>query len=152
MYDNRTDAEYLEMKVLTASPAQLHLLILEGAIRHARQARESLVSQDWETSFELLNRSREFVSELLGGLNAEQAPEMVESLKQLFTFAFRNLALADLEREPTRVDSAVHVLELHRETWLELLSQLPAATPALKGPHIPMTKEAPPLTTLDWQG
>lgn len=152
MYDNRMDAEYLEMKVLTASPAQLHLLILEGAIRHARQAREALVSQDWEASFDLLNRSREFVSELLGGLKDDQAPEMVESLKQLFTFAYRNLALADLEREPTRVDSALRVLELHRETWLELLTQLPATTATLNGPHISTSQDAPPLTKLDWEG
>ncbi|MCA8984756.1 MAG: flagellar export chaperone FliS [Planctomycetaceae bacterium] len=141
MYPARLDEEYLEMKVLTASPQQLHLMVLEAAIRHARQARQALEQSDRENSHLLLNRSREFVTELIGGLNPEQSPEMVLSLQQLFAFAYRNLVMADLEGNPARIDDALRILELHRETWLELIQIFPT-TQNLE------TSSG----TVDWQG
>lgn len=71
-----------------------------------------------------MNRSRECVSELIAGLNPDQAPEMVQSLKNLFVFVYRSLAMADLETSPARVDDAIRILESHRDTWLELIDKL----------------------------
>jgi len=124
MYSAHYEDEYLESKVLTAPPLQLHLLTVEGAIRFARQAKLALEEKQFEQSHNLLNRSRECVSELIAGLNPEQAPEMVTSLKNLFAFVYRALAMADLETNPARVDDAVQILERHRETWLELIDKL----------------------------
>ena len=134
--------EYLESKVMTAPPQQLHLMVLEGAIRHARQARIALEQQDWENLYHALNRSRDFISELIGGLNPDPAPDMVESVKLLFLLAFRQLALADMNRDMHALDSAIHILSLHRETWLELMAQLPGQATA--------TQDT--TTTCDWQG
>ena len=43
--------EYLKTKVLTASPAELRLLLLDGSIRFAEQARMGLVNKDFEQSY-----------------------------------------------------------------------------------------------------
>ncbi|MBR9800923.1 MAG: flagellar export chaperone FliS [Rubinisphaera brasiliensis] len=124
MYPAQYEDEYLESKVLTAPPLQLHLLTVEGALRFARQAKVSLEEKQFEQSHDLLNRSRECVSELIAGLNPDQAPEMVQSLKNLFVFVYRSLAMADLETSPARVDDAIRILESHRDTWLELIDKL----------------------------
>ena len=124
MYPAQYEDEYLESKVLTAPPLQLHLLTVEGALRFARQAKVSLEEKQFEQSHDLLNRIRECVSELIAGLNPDQAPEMVQSLKNLFVFVYRSLAMADLETSPARVDDAIRILESHRDTWLELIDKL----------------------------
>ena len=138
MYDN----EYLESKVLTASGPQLHLMVVEGAIRFARQGKESLEKQDYELSHERLTRSREFVTELISGLNPEMAPEMITTLKELFAYIYRNLALADIKLEVEPIETALTLLNSHRETWLELVQQLPEQ----------QTAESPAQAPTEWEG
>jgi flagellar protein FliS len=106
--------------VLTASPHRLHLLVVDGAIRFARQAQAALLDRKWEQLDRLLSRSRDCVSELIGGLRPEQSPELAAQCKELFVFAYRNLVQSDLERDAGRIEAAVKVLERHRETWQEL--------------------------------
>ncbi len=121
MYEN----EYLETQVMTAPGPQLHLMVVDGSIRFARQGKLALQEKDFELSHECLNRSREFLSEMISGLNPEVAPEMVGSLKQLFAYIYRELALADINHQPEHIDNAIQVLEKHRAAWVELIEQLP---------------------------
>jgi flagellar protein FliS len=118
------DDQYLEAKVMTATPHQLHLLVVDGAIRHATRAEQALEQQDIETAHLSLSSSRDFVSELISGLNADQAPQLIESLKALFVFVYRKLVAADTEHNPQLVRDALLVLRKHRDTWAELTQQL----------------------------
>lgn len=131
-------AEYLEAQVMTAGPHRLHLLVVDGAIRFARRAQEALEHQRWEELDAALSRSRDCMTELIGGLDAERSPDLTDRLKSLFAFVYRNLVLADLERNPVRLRDALRILEIHRETWLELGEQLAreqAAREAVPTPH-----------------
>ncbi len=116
--------EYLENQVMTATPARLHLMVVDGAIRYAKLAVESLENDDIEGWHMALNRSRQFVCEIVGGLDSEVAPEIAENLKALFAFVLQKMMLADAERDPEMVRAALSVLEIHRETWLMLQEQL----------------------------
>lgn len=118
------DDAYLEAQVMTAKPHHLHLMVVDGAVRFAVQAEEALRKNDIETAHVALNKSRACVSELISGLNPEHAPEMVERLKALFVFAYRNLAEADMQHDAARVSAALRVLRIHRETWTSLGEQL----------------------------
>jgi flagellar protein FliS len=117
-------AEYLESQVLTASPHRLHLMVVDGAIRFARRAEMALEMHRWDELDAALSRSRDCVAELLGGLDAEQSPDLADRLKALFAFVYRNLALADSERNAPRIQDAIRILEIHRETWIEVGEQL----------------------------
>ena len=112
--------EYLETQVMTATPHQLHLMVIDGAIRFATQAEEALQDDDFETAHFALNRSREFVTELVSGLDQERSEELANRLKSLFMLAYHNLVNADMKRDVALVQDALKVLTMHRETWLEL--------------------------------
>ena len=112
--------EYLETQVMTATPHQLHLMVIDGAIRYATQAEEALQENDFETSHFALNRSREFVTELIGGLDQERSDEIVNQLKSLFMFVYQNLVNADMKRDVSKARDALKILKMHRETWMEL--------------------------------
>ena len=113
-------ATYLETQVLTASPHRLHLMVVDAALRHARRGAEGIEQRQWDVMFLSLSKARDCLSELIGGLKPEVDPELVEPTKQLFVFVYRNLAKADFERNAALVQDAIRVLEIHRETWLEL--------------------------------
>jgi flagellar protein FliS len=115
--------EYLETRVLTARPEELHLMVVDGAIRHAGRAEEALNEQDFETAHFSLNRAREFTVELIAGLKDEHLPEVVGDLKRLFGFVYRSLNEADLQHDVEKVCGALKVLRIHQETWRQLLRE-----------------------------
>ena len=117
---------YLEARVMTASPEQLHLMVVDGAIRHCWAAEDALKAGDREAKWRALSEASRHVGELLGGLSAVD-DDFVDSLRGLFKFALRQLAMADAEDDPAKLASAVRVLELHRETWAALMERLVAA-------------------------
>jgi flagellar protein FliS len=149
------DDEYLEGRVLTARPEQLHLLVVEGAIRHARRAKQMFENGDEEGGLHELISSREFVGEMIGGLDRERGPEIVEQVAPLFIFVYRRLAEAEVLSEPGRIDDALRILEMHHETWLSLLDAAVPKAPA--GPPAPHATPAPPAYSAEsgsrsWSG
>lgn len=114
---------YLEAAVLSAKPYQLHLMVVQGAIRFAKQALHGLENQDYEVCHFSLNRSRDCVTELIGSMNADIAPEIVGNLRSLFAFAFRALSQADIQRNAEPIHAAIQILESHRETWMEVMQR-----------------------------
>ena len=115
---------YLETQVLTASPERLHLMVVDAAIRFARQGELAIEARNYETAFQALDRSRSCVNEILVGINRDPNPELAERLKALFLFVHRNLVQADLHKDAQRVRDALGILESHRQTWLELIGRL----------------------------
>jgi flagellar protein FliS len=126
---------YLETQVLTASPERLHLMVVDAAIRFARQGEAALETQDIEAAFLALGNCRSCVTEILGRINAEPNPELAERLKGLFVFVQRSLVFADLKRDPQLARDAVAILETHRQTWLTLMERVLQEKAALRGPH-----------------
>jgi flagellar secretion chaperone FliS len=120
---------YLESQVMTASPERLHLMIVDAAIRFARQAEEALSAAKFEAAFKFFSRSRACVSEILSGITSDPNPELANRLRGLFAFVQQLLTRAELSRDSQLVAQAVGVLEIHRETWLQLMGCLQAAQP-----------------------
>ena len=119
---NVTD-EYLETRVMTAAPEELHMMVVDGAVRNAAQAVEALQRNDFETSHFSLNRAREFVIELISGLDESRCEELVDIFKGLFGFVYRNLTDADLYHDAAKAEDALRILRMHRETWQQLLRE-----------------------------
>lgn len=114
-------------------------MVVDGAIRFARQGAAALQEGRWELMGQALGRSRSCVSELIGGLNSQEAPELAAQLGALFVFIYRSLTIAELEQSPQRIDDALRILELHRETWIELglkiRSEYAGASTPIAAPH-----------------
>lgn len=121
--------DYLENQVLTAKPHQLHLMVVDGAIRFAKRALEAAEAKNFEQAHFALDRSRDLVAEMIGGLDPNQQPELIEQLKALFVFVYQNLNHADVKQEASYIADAIKVLEIHRESWCELIEKLQESTP-----------------------
>lgn len=119
-----TANQYLKTKVLTASPAELRMLLIEGAIRFAHQAREGLIEKNYEKSFEGFSQSKAILMELINALRPEVDKSLCDKLAALYTFMFRRLIDANLEKDVTIVDEVIRLLNYERETWAMLLEKL----------------------------
>lgn len=116
--------EYLESRVMTAPPERLHLIVVEAALRFARIGAQALLDRKYDRSFAALSKARDCVNELMCSVQGGAQPELANQLKSLFFFCHRSLLQADFEHEPRHVEDAIRVLEIHRETWLELIGRM----------------------------
>ncbi|QDU42728.1 Flagellar protein FliS [Symmachiella dynata] len=126
--------QYLETQVLTAPPEQLHMLVVDGALRFARLGVQALGEANYELSHESFSRSREFVNELINGLKADGDEAMVVNLQAVFGFVYRALVDADGERDAQAATDAIKILEQHRQTWVELMEKISSERPATSTP------------------
>lgn len=120
---------YLESQVMTASSERLHQMIVDAAIRFARQAEEALELGKHEEAFFALNRSRDCVNEILSGIVSDPNPELADRLRGLFVYVYQNLTRADLLRDPQLARDAIQILETYRETWSQLIENVQKARP-----------------------
>lgn len=134
---------YLESRVLTAAPYQLHLLVVEAALRHARKAQEALQQRDFEVSYFGLTKARECLDELITGLNSEPLPDLSEGMKQLFLFVHRCFRLADLTHETKHIADGLRVLEMHRDNWLLAIERAAQERAALEPQSAPVSTPQP---------
>lgn len=115
---------YLRTKVLTATPEELRLMLLDGAIKFARQAREGLEKKNFEQSFTGFDRCRAIVLELMSAIRPEVDPELCKKVSGVYTYIFSELVNASFEKSVERCDKAIELLEYERETWAQLMAKL----------------------------
>ncbi len=116
--------EYLKTKVMTASPEQLTMMLYDGVVRFAEQARESLVNKDYENSYKLIIKAQNIVSEFISTLKDDYAPEISGQMRNLYLFCYQRLVEANLRRDCQKLDDAIKILKHMRETWSMLLDKI----------------------------
>lgn len=121
--------EYLEAKVQTANSAQLHLMLLDGALRFGREAEKGILRGD-EVAFQPpLMRAMDIVGELLAGVRHE-ATDLNAKLAQLYAFIYARLTSAYVNADKKMIAEALQILEVERETWRQAVEKLGAETAA----------------------
>lgn len=116
--------EYLKSKVMTASPEQLQMMLYDGAIRFAEQARQALQEQDVPAMHDRLLRAQRIVAELLSNLKADVYPELCGKLASLYTYVYGRLIDANLKKDISALDEALELLRYQRDTWQLLVEKL----------------------------
>lgn len=116
--------QYLRTKVLSASPEELRMMLIEGAIRFARTGREGLVEKNFEKSFENISQCKAIVMELLNALDSAHDPELCRQLSGLYTYMYKLLTDANIQHTLEPLDEAIKLLEYDRDTWKMLLEKV----------------------------
>ena len=115
---------YLRMRVMTATPEQLQMLLYDGAIRFAEQAKAALLERNFERSYNSIARVQKILTEMSCTLKHDVYPELCGKLASLYSFAYRKLIDANVNHTVESVDEALNVLRYQRETWALLLDQI----------------------------
>ncbi len=133
--------QYLDGKVLSASQPQLHLMLLDGACRFCRKARELWGNEeDLGVIDQLLGRAADIVGELTHGA-AAGSEETSKQLEEQYAFIYRELASCRINQSVENLDTCIELLAYERETWVLACKkhEEEAAKPRLAGvPHLSM--------------
>jgi len=129
---------YLETQIATATPQQLRLMLIEGALRQARQTAQALAEDSSGDALEPLIRCRSIVAELIAGIRAGSSP-LADKVLGIYLFLFQELTEAQLKKDAARVSGVIRVLEEERTTWQEVcatLAERPEASASLPSPEV----------------
>jgi flagellar protein FliS len=117
---------YLRTRVMTASREELRLLLLEGAIKFARQAREGLIGRNFEQVFSGTDNARNILMELITTIRSEPNPELADQVRALYTYMYVRLTEASFDKNLAKFDEVLKLLDYERETWIMLMDKLAA--------------------------
>ncbi len=111
---------YLESRVLTASPAKLQWMLIDGALKSVRRAEERLEAGDSMRANVELSHAESILSEIVGAMRKDVDPKLVEQSAAIYAFVIRRLTEAHLSAEIQPVRDAARVLEIELETWRQV--------------------------------
>jgi len=120
---------YLKTQILTASREQLQLMLFDGIIRFAEQAKRAIADRDYEVTHHFIGRSQKILLELISALRPEVHPDLCKNLSGLYGYVYRQLLRANVKKDPDAVDEALRVVRVLRDAWAELLDKLRSEQP-----------------------
>ena len=136
---NPTGAQnYLRTRVMTATPEQLQMMLYDGAIRFAEQAKAALDAGDFEKSYQSISRVQKILTEMSCGLKHDVLPELCEKLSALYSYVYRKLIDANVKHDVAAIEEAIGLLKYQRETWAMLLDTLGKTKAAAAATRIDM--------------
>jgi flagellar protein FliS len=110
---------YRTTQVQTSSPAELILLLYDGAIKYCRQAEAHLDNGERELAHNALLRSQDIIDELAVSLDFSAGEEIAQGLSQLYDYMGQRLVEANIHKDKAPITEVAAMLQELRETWAE---------------------------------
>ena len=79
-------------------------MLYDGAIRFTLQARDAIVIKDYVTSHDRLTRAQNIIMEMQNGLNYEVNRELCERVASIYSFLYRKLIEANVNRDVNAIE------------------------------------------------
>lgn len=107
-------ARYREAEVLSASPAQLVVIVYEHLLVNLRRARLQAADVDGGPRSDSLERARAALTELLVTLDHEKGGELATRLSSIYSFMLGELVILGVKPSVPRLDAIIALAgELH---------------------------------------
>ncbi|KRE44483.1 flagellar export chaperone FliS [Paenibacillus sp. Soil522] len=113
--------KYLETTVQTASPAQLLIMLFDGAIRFCRQGIAAIKDKNHPDANTNLLKVQEIINEFI--ITIDRSSPMADNLLRLYQYFNTRLFEANVKKivEPAE-EVLAHLLDL-KETWIQAAKQ-----------------------------
>ena len=117
--------QYRESEVLQADPVKLVTLMLDGALRFARQALKAIEDERVEDAHHFILRTYAIIAELMATLDFSHGKEIATQLEQVYDYALHLLKEANIRKDGTLVRQVIEIIEPLAATWREAFTGKP---------------------------
>jgi flagellar biosynthetic protein FliS len=117
MYSNGYNV-YKNNSVNYASKEQMLLMLVEGAVKFCKIARQAIVDKDVKKAHDALIRTQDIFSELIVSLDTTVG-EWAVQLSRVYAFIKEKLIEANMSKNLEIIDEIVPLIEDINETWKE---------------------------------
>ena len=114
-------AAYNRNKVLTASPAELTLMLYEGAIKFCNIAIVGIENKDIEKAHTNIIKTEKIIEEFLRSLD-EKYP-VYKEFEYVYVYLMRRLREANAYKDKEILEEVLTHLRSMRDTWKDVMNQ-----------------------------
>ena len=119
MLANRGYATYANNKVLTASPADLVLMLYEGAIKFCNIAIIAIEEKDIEKAHKNIMKVQNIILEFQATLDYKYAT--AKDFNEVYTYLLQRLREANVKKDKEILEEVLKHLRTMRDTWKEVM-------------------------------
>ena len=138
---------YQTQALMTASPAQLVVMLLEKATASLNEAIAAIEGEQIEDRWRANKRAMEIINHLDITLDMDRGGEIAENLRSLYSFALRRLVDVDFKNDTQAARDVIKLLEPILASWRELAQGgATAANETTSLPASPKAQDTPAAT------
>lgn len=110
---------YQRNAIMTASPAELTLMLYEGAIKFCNIALVALEKKEIEKAHTNLKKAQDIITELRVTLNRKY--KVWEDFERVYDYIYRRLVEGNITKDPEIIEDALKYIREMRDTWKEVM-------------------------------
>lgn len=114
-------AKYANNKVLTASPAELTLMLYEGAIKFCNLAKIDLEKKEYGDAMYHVQRARNIIVELQSTLDFKYP--VAKDFDLIYTYIFQLMVQCNRDHDMESLDEILVQLRELRDMWKQVIKQ-----------------------------
>lgn len=118
---NQAYAQYNKNKIMTASPAELTLLLYEGAIKFCNMAIIGIEQNDMVKAHVNIKKVEDIIIEFQSTLNHKYP--VAEDFDKIYKYIYDLLVQANIKKDKEILERALVELRGMRDTWKEVMNK-----------------------------
>ena len=118
-------SQYNNSKILTASPAELTLMLYEGAIKFCNIAIMGIEQNDIMKAHTNIVKAENIIQEFRATLNHKYP--VAEDFEKVYSYIYDRLVEANIEKDTEILKEVLEHLRGMRDTWKEVMRLAPKA-------------------------
>ena len=126
---------YKRVDIETASQGKLIVMLLNGIVTRAEEAKRALKKNDVPKVHEHLTRAQDIIAELRSALDIS-AGEFAVNLDRIYEFFHHLLVQANIDKSAKPIDECIGLVTAIRNTWQEVFDKLSQDETAQPPPKI----------------
>ena len=112
-------AQYKNSKILTASPAELTLMLYEGAIKFCNIAVVAIEQKDYAKANTNIQKAERIIGEFQATLNFKYA--VAKDFDNVYRYLMERLIQANMKKDTEILEEVLKHLRTMRDTWKEVM-------------------------------
>lgn len=119
MLPNQAYAAYANSKIMTATPAELTLMLYEGAIKFCNIAIVAIEQHDVEKAHNNIVKVRNIIEEFQATLNHKYP--VAEDFNEVYKYLLIRLREGNIKKDKEILEEVLGHLRTMRDTWKEVM-------------------------------
>lgn len=116
---NKAFAAYNNSKILTASPAELTLMLYDGAIKFANIAMVGIENHDIEKAHNNIRKTERIIIEF--DTTLDDRYEVSKDFHNVYRYLLQRLQEANIKKDKEILEEVLKHLRTMRDTWKEVM-------------------------------
>ena len=112
-------AQYNNSKILTASPAELTLMLYEGAIKFCNIAITAVEQKDIQKAHDNIVKTEKIIEHLRVTLDMKYP--VAQDFERVYVYLEQRLVQANMKKDPEILQEVLEHLHTMRDTWKEVM-------------------------------